>query len=58
LLDDPAAELDETSLGLLMESVVDLNCQVIATSLVPRKELFDRAPAMFHVEQGVLERVP
>jgi DNA replication and repair protein RecF len=58
LLDDPAAELDETSLDRLMESVAELNCQVIATSLVPRKELFARAPAMFHVEQGGLKRVP
>lgn len=57
LLDDPAAELDGDSLRRLMAAVVGLGCQVIATALEPDTELFPRAPAMFHVERGVLKKV-
>jgi DNA replication and repair protein RecF len=57
LLDDPAAELDNDSLTRLMAAVVALGCQVIATSLDPDLVLFPEPPAMFHVEQGRLERV-
>ena len=57
LLDDPAAELDESSLTRLMRGVADLGCQVIATSLVPETRLFPEPPAVFHVEQGSLERI-
>jgi DNA replication and repair protein RecF len=57
LLDDPAAELDADSLGRLMRRVVDLGCQVIATSLEPDTELFANQAAVFHVEQGELSRV-
>jgi len=57
LLDDPAAELDSGSLARLMERVVALGCQVIATALEPQVALFPQPPAMFHVEQGVLKRV-
>lgn len=56
LLDDPAAELDAASLGRLMERVVGLDCQVIATALEPQGSLFPQPPAMFHVEQGVLSK--
>jgi DNA replication and repair protein RecF len=56
LLDDPAAELDENSLQRLMARVIGLGCQVIATALVPDKHLFPDPPALFHVEQGELQR--
>jgi DNA replication and repair protein RecF len=57
LLDDPAAELDEDSLGRLMARVAKLGSQVIATSLQPENALFGGQGAMFHVEHGVLTRV-
>jgi len=56
LLDDPAAELDEDSLGRLMGRVANLGCQVIATSLLPEIGVFTTRAAMFHVEHGVLSR--
>jgi len=58
LLDDPAAELDADSLGRLMERVVALGCQVVATSLEPEIPGFPATPALFHVERGVLKRSP
>ena len=54
LIDDPAAELDRSSLGRLTAVVEELGCQVIATSLVPDISLFSVAPRLFHVEQGAL----
>ena len=57
LLDDPAAELDAESLARLMSRVAGLGCQVIATSLEPETSLFAGPAAVFHVEQGALERV-
>jgi DNA replication and repair protein RecF len=54
LLDDPAAELDERSLGRLLEAVFSLECQVIATALDPRSLDFPHPPSVFHVEQGRL----
>lgn len=56
LLDDPSAELDKNSLGRLMERVVNLDCQVIATALERQTELFPQTPATFHVEQGRLKK--
>jgi recombinational DNA repair ATPase RecF len=56
LLDDPAAELDEQSLGRLTNAVVDLGSQVIATSREPDRLRFPGHPAMFHVEQGRLRK--
>ncbi len=56
LLDDPAAELDGESQRRLMEQVIGLGCQVIATSLEPDALQFPSAPAVFHVEHGELER--
>ena len=56
LLDDPAAELDGESLGKLMDRVVALGSQVIATSLVPDAGIFPEAPAVFHVKHGELSR--
>jgi len=57
LLDDPAAELDEESLGRLMRRVAALGCQVIATSLNESPEIFGRDVAVFHVEHGALSRL-
>jgi DNA replication and repair protein RecF len=54
LLDDPAAELDASSLSRLMESVAALGCQVIATALEPDRRLFAAPPTLFHVEQGIV----
>jgi DNA replication and repair protein RecF len=55
LLDDPAAELDGGSLQRLMDAVVALECQVVATSLDAGERLFPGTPRMFHVEHGVLQ---
>ncbi len=54
LLDDPAAELDDDSLGRLMARVRNLGCQVIATSLQPDSAIFGGEGAVFHVEHGEL----
>ena len=54
LLDDPAAELDADSLGRLMEQVVALGSQVVATSLARETLSLPGSPAVFHVEQGAL----
>jgi DNA replication and repair protein RecF len=56
LLDDPAAELDEDSLGRLMERVHHLGSQVIATSLQADTAITDSPGALFHVEHGALRR--
>lgn len=56
LLDDPAAELDDKSLGRLMARVANLGCQVIAASLTPEIGVFTTQAAMFHVEHGALNR--
>ena len=56
LLDDPAAELDASSLGKLMERVAGLGCQVIATALQRNALHFPTPPRVFHVEQGALRR--
>ncbi len=57
LLDDPAAELDAESLARLMEQVVGLGAQIIATSLDRDALRFPSEPAVFHVEHGELTRV-
>ncbi len=57
LLDDPAAELDPDSLARLMGAVIGLGCQVIATALGPDSGLFPDPPALFHVEQGKLQKL-
>jgi len=55
LLDDPAAELDADALQRLMQQVIGLGCQVIATSLTSDELLFPEPPALFHVEHGALK---
>ena len=54
LLDDPAAELDGDSLARLLESVLSLGCQVVATSLEKHALALPSGTAVFHVEHGVL----
>jgi len=55
LLDDPGAELDNEALGRLMDRVVGLGSQVIATSLERDIPLFPTAARVFHVEHGELK---
>ena len=55
LLDDPAAELDQDSIGRLMERVAGLGCQVIATSLQRDELVFPVQPRVFHVKHGMLQ---
>jgi DNA replication and repair protein RecF len=57
LLDDPAAELDNDSLGRLMGAVAGLGCQVVATSLERGALEVPADATMFHVEQGRLTAV-
>lgn len=54
LLDDPAAELDEASLGRLMAAVTSLGGQVIATALSVDAVPAPASLAVFHVEHGEL----
>ena len=56
LLDDPAAELDDRSLGRLVAELERLGSQIIATSLDAGRPSFAHPPRMFHVEQGQLQR--
>jgi DNA replication and repair protein RecF len=57
LLDDPAAELDQDSLGRLMQRIHELGSQVIATSLQASSAIVESPGAVFHVEHGRLQRV-
>ena len=57
LLDDPAAELDSFRLGALVDLVKGLHCQLIVTSLHADLGSFGAPDRMFHVEQGVVNRI-
>ncbi|HET9388809.1 MAG TPA: DNA replication/repair protein RecF [Steroidobacteraceae bacterium] len=57
LLDDPAAELDESHLGQFIAAVRRIDCQLIVTSLKPAADPFGRAERVFHVEQGSVRPV-
>jgi DNA replication and repair protein RecF len=57
LLDDPAAELDAHRLGRLVDLVAELRCQLVVTSLDPTLRLFGQPDRVFHVEQGVVQRL-
>jgi recombinational DNA repair ATPase RecF len=56
LLDDPAAELDEEALDRLMSRVFGLGSQIIATALDAETLRFPGPVAVFHVEQGELQK--
>ncbi len=55
LLDDPGAELDQEALDRLMQGVFGLGSQIIATALNTETLRFPEPPALFHVEQGMLQ---
>ena len=57
LLDDPAAELDETRLGLFIEQIIQLRSQLIMTSLSAQSRLFGTPERTFHVDQGRVQPV-
>ena len=57
LLDDPAAELDADSLARLLEAVLGLGCQVVATSLEKGALSAPAGSATFHVEHGVVSPI-
>lgn len=57
LLDDPAAELDADSLARLLDGVIGLGCQVVATALDADSVQFPESPRMFHVEHGRVKKV-
>lgn len=52
LLDDPAAELDSWHLGVFIERVRELPCQLVLTSLQSDFGAFGTPDRVFHVEQG------
>jgi len=54
LLDDPAAELDATSLGRLLECVRALPTQLIVTSLTGAIAGLPGGGRLFHVEHGAI----
>ncbi|HPF27442.1 MAG TPA: DNA replication/repair protein RecF [Steroidobacteraceae bacterium] len=57
LLDDPAAELDDSRLEAFVAEIAALDCQMLVTSLRSETRLFGTPDRVFHVEQGSLERV-
>jgi len=59
LVDDPAAELDATSLDRLLSEVLGLPSQLFVTALDPGLPALQRLPdgPRFHVEHGVLTRL-
>ncbi|MEJ2273875.1 MAG: DNA replication/repair protein RecF [Woeseiaceae bacterium] len=54
LLDDPAAELDGQAVSRLLDAVVDLGCQVVATSLEEDAFRLPDDAVVFHVKHGVV----
>ncbi|MEZ5458090.1 MAG: DNA replication/repair protein RecF [Steroidobacteraceae bacterium] len=57
LLDDPAAELDTDRLGRFIAEVKALGTQLIVTSLDAQATPLGVPEALFHVEQGSVEKV-
>jgi len=56
LLDDPTAELDARSTKKLMQHIVSMDTQIIATSILPNDQLFQNEINLFHVEHGKLKK--
>jgi DNA replication and repair protein RecF len=54
LIDDPAAELDASSLERFMRAVASIHAQTIFTAITPEALPFSVDSAVFHVERGVL----
>ena len=59
LVDDPAAELDESNLEKLVSVILELPGQLFVTALDPSVVAFGRLPAArrFHVEHGKITRL-
>ena len=59
LVDDPAAELDESHLRALLQEVSDVSAQLVVTALDPENPALASLPAghRFHVEQGEVTRL-
>ncbi len=55
LLDDPAAELDQRSVGRLFQAALDTGAQIIATSLSRDALPLPDRTRVFHVEHGRIE---
>ena len=56
LLDDPSAELDDRSTNKLMDQIISMDTQIIATSILPNKQLLQNDANLFHVKQGKVEK--
>ena len=54
LIDDPAAELDASSLERFMRAAASIQAQTIFTAITPEALPFPVDSAVFHVERGVL----
>ena len=57
LLDDPSAELDKNSLNKLMNEVVAMGSQIVATSIENHNDFFPDDYFVFHVEQGIIKSI-
>jgi DNA replication and repair protein RecF len=57
LLDDPAAELDDSRLASLVALVSEIDCQLVITSLRSDLTHFGKPERVFHVEQGHVQGV-
>lgn len=54
LVDDPVAELDDRSVGVLVRELADLPVQMLVTAIRPEAMQGLESGGMFHVEQGVI----
>jgi recombinational DNA repair ATPase RecF len=59
LVDDPAAELDESHLRGLLQEVSDVSAQLVVTALDPGNSALGSLPQghRFHVEHGEVTRL-
>jgi DNA replication and repair protein RecF len=57
LVDDPSAELDHGRLDAFIARVMAIGGQMIVTALSKDFRLFGQPEAVFHVEQGAVEKV-
>jgi DNA replication and repair protein RecF len=57
LLDDPAAELDESRLAGLVSLVRELECQLVITSLAPGLAVFGEPERVYRVDAGVVSEL-
>ena len=59
LVDDPAAELDASSLERLVREITELPAQLFVTALDPSVAAFETLPTprRFHVEHGKISRL-